>query len=472
VYAWLWSLTQYRWPWKPSFLYATNIGLGVAAIAAFETILRRLFPDRPAAEYAIVTALFALAPLFVAHAIFLNVDYGATVFFVMFLACLLAGRFWLAGVFAAASSFSKETGAAACAVAMAAYVVAFLFEPGKSWSQRSAALRSLAPLLTMPVVLVFYLIWASTSRHEPGRWLSAYAPFQAIPNPFDAVLNTNLADPSMRSFLADIFILNFQWLYSGVIVAGLCAAAIRVERRDDTPIALSRRGIFLGLALASLVYIVTRYRFSNGARYVLLASPMLILAFYHSLLSLFSRHITRLIYLAVCVTLVVLSNFRTLDVVSRSFFGTFAFGSHAMLDMTSQTGGLRLDSIVYNLEFLQLQYLFGDMMRDARPRPGSVMLMGNVIYNFPPDVDGRSYALTPNPSHAVPFFVAIGDVQRSVLASHIQRDGEIFYYVAFANADNVQLQSLRKEYPLAGTTRYERQGYTLDLYTFRFPFSP
>ena len=93
---------------------------------------------------------------------------------------------------------------------------------------------------------------------------------------------------------------------------------------------------------------VTRYRFSNGARYVLLASPVLILAFYHALLSLFQRQITRLIYLAVCATLVFLSNFRTLDVVSRSFFGTFAFGSHAMLDMTSMTGGLMLDSIVYN----------------------------------------------------------------------------------------------------------------------------
>jgi len=472
VSAGLWGLTQYVWPWKPSLLYVTNIVLGVAGIGAFEALLHRLFPDRPAAEYAMVTALFALAPLFVAHAIFLNLDYGATVFFVLFLSCLMARRFWLAGVFAAAASFSKETGAAACAAVMVTYVVAFVFEPAKSWPQRRAALRPLAPLLTMPAAIIFYLIWAAMFRHETGRWLSAYAPFQAVSKPFDAVLNTNLADSSMRAFLADIFILNYQWLYSIVLVAGVCAALIRVERLDDTPIAVPRRGIFLGLAVASVVYIVTRYRFSNGARYVLLASPVVILAFYHSLLSLFSRHLTRLVYLAMCVTLVFLSNFRTLDVVSRSFFGTFAFGSHTMLDMTSLTGGLKLDSLVYNLEFLQLQYLFGDMMRDARPRPGSVLLMGNVLYNFPPDVDGRSYALTSNPSRAVPFVVAIGDVPRSVLESHISRDGEQFFYVAFANADNVQLQNLRKEYPLAGTTRYERQGYTLDLYTFRFPFNP
>lgn len=138
--------------------------------------------------------------------------------------------------------------------------------------------------------------------------------------------------------------------------------------------------------------------------------------------------------------------------------------------MTAITGGLRLDSIVYNLEYLYLQYLFGDMIRDVRPRSGSVLLMGNAIYNFPPDVDGRDYTLTPNPSHAVPFFVAIGDVKRDVIASHIRSDGEPFYYVAFANADNAQLTGLLKDYPLIGKKQYERHGYTLDLYTFRFSF--
>jgi len=30
------------------------------------------------------------------------------------------------------------------------------------------------------------------------------------------------------------------------------------------------------------------------------------------------------------------------------------------------------------------------MIRDVRPPPGSVLLMGNAIYNFPPDVDGAA----------------------------------------------------------------------------------
>jgi hypothetical protein len=140
--------------------------------------------------------------------------------------------------------------------------------------------------------------------------------------------------------------------------------------------------------------------------------------------------------------------------------------------MPSLTGGLKLDTLVYNLEYLQLEYLFGDMIQDRRPVPGTVLLMGNAMFNFPPEVDGRTYRMTPDPTHAVPYFIAIGDVTRHQLQSHMQRDGDLFHYMAFANAGNEQLQALLKDYPLVTTKRYQRHGYTFDLYTFRFTFAP
>jgi hypothetical protein len=471
VYLWVWSLTQYLWPWTPAFLYATNAVVGIMSIAAFDGLLRHLFPGKENTEYALVTALYALAPLFVSHAIFLNLDYGATALFVLFLYFLVARRFWTATAVAVALIFTKETGAAAWAVTMGAYIVACVMRPRASWAERAVTLRSLAPLLVVPIAVGAFMLFAAVFRHDPGGWVGSYAPVQVMADRVDAFLNTNLADSTMRAFLADIFVLNFQWLYTGVVVVALCAASIRVAPPRQEPLDQARRGMFLALTLAGLVYIVTRYRFSNAARYVLLATPLLILAFYHALLFLCARRGGRLASLAVCAFLVFASNFRSIDFVSRWFFGTFAFGSHVLLDMTSLTSGLKLDSIVYNLEFLQLQYLFGDMIRDVRPRDGSILLMGNAIYNFPPDVDGRDYSLTADLSHAVPFFVALGDVKRDVIASHVRRDGQLFYYIAFANADNVQLQALLKRYPLVRTKTYERHGYTLDLYTFRFSFT-
>jgi hypothetical protein len=172
----------------------------------------------------------------------------------------------------------------------------------------------------------------------------------------------------------------------------------------------ARLDLFLAMTLLGLVCITTRFRPTNAARYVPLASPVVTLLFYRALAAVAARRIVRISYLAACAGLVFVSNFRTLDVVSQSIFGTFPFGSHRILDMPSLTGGLKRDTRVHNLEFLQLEFLFGDMIRDLRPVPGKVLLMGNAIYNIPPDVDGRSDALTANPSRAVPYVVSIGDV--------------------------------------------------------------
>jgi hypothetical protein len=53
----------------------------------------------------------------------------------------------------------------------------------------------------------------------------------------------------------------------------------------------------------------------------------------------------------------------------------------------------------------------------------------------------------------------------------MQRDGEVFYYMAFANADNAQFRPLLSEYALVAKKQHRRHGYTLDVYTFRFAFT-
>jgi len=470
MYLWAWGITQYLWPWKPAALYAVNMAVGAASIAAFDGIFRQLFPKASAVERVLAVSLYAFAPLFVVHAIVLNLDYAATALFVVFLYFLLAQRFWWAAVFAIATAFTKETGLAACALAVLAYLIAFVLRPGLSWAQRIAQIRSCLPLALVGAALVVYVLLVEVVRHEGRGIIGAYAPISAISasSREDAIWNTNLADPSIRAFLVDIFVLNFQWLYAVIIIIaiGVSIAAVGPQHSDDGR--LSRRGMFLTLSLAGLVYVVTRYRFSNAARYVLLASPVLILAFYHSLQLVVRHRAIRTTYLAGCAVLVLASNFRTIDPVSRSVFGTIPFGRHALLDMSSFFGNLKLDCMVYNLEVLYLGYLYGDVAKDIRPEPGTTVLMGNAIFFFPPDIDGRTYALTTDPGHAVPLFVGLGDVKRDVLASHVRADGGLFYYVAFPNTDNTLLKPLLNEYPLVAVRKYDRKGYTLDLYTFRF----
>jgi hypothetical protein len=470
AYLFLLGFTQYLVPWNVSLAYAINALLGVASIVAFHALLGLLFPRRPAAEYALVTALYAFAPLLVAHAIFLNVDYGMTAFYVLFVYCLFARRFWSASLFAVTMMFSKEIGAAAYAVTVAAYVVTFTLRAPTTWKERAGELRLQAPLMAAPFALAMYVVLFHMLQSNPGPWLASYAPVGVIQDRLDSILNTNLADASVRSYLADIFILNYQWVYSGVVAAALCAAVVRTADPPVERVARAGIGLFLFLVILGLVYSVTRYRPFNNARYVLIISPVLIVAFYYALLSVVRHGVTRRMVLSVAAVLVFLSNFRTLDAGSKYVFGTFNFGSHALLDMPSLMGGLKLDSIVYNLESLQFHYLFNDMMQDVRPAPHAVFFMGDTSYNFPAHVDARSYALTLDPSHALPLSILSGDgdVQRDVLRKHVTGDGDRFFYMAFANADNHQLRLLLEQYPLVATKQYERHGYTLDVYTLRF----
>src|SRR5580765_4217089 len=110
LYVGAWGITQYLWPWTPAAIYALNIAVGAASIAAFGGLSKVLFPEASSLEHVLAAALYAFAPVFVAHAIFLNLDYGATALFVIFLYFLVARRFWWAAVFAIATTFSKETG--------------------------------------------------------------------------------------------------------------------------------------------------------------------------------------------------------------------------------------------------------------------------------------------------------------------------------------------------------------------------
>ena len=470
-YALLLGVTQYLAPWTPAWLYVVNAAVGLLSIVAFHRIVRLLYPDRPRYEYALVTALYGLAPLFVANAVFLTLDYAATALVVLFVYFLLARRPWAAGAVGAAVAFTKETGGAAVALAAVAFTLAFIVRPSMPRRARVERLRGQLPIAIVPAMaLLAFVLLVRTSRQFAG-WANTYATVGDIAwgTPLDAWLNTNLADRSMQSFLVDMFVLNFQWLFTTVIVAAIAVHVFRPIDREPSDISAPRLPLFGALLVIGLAYVTTRYRGYNNARYVLTMTPALVATFYGTLLWLVKSGRIRLTYLGGCALLVVVSNFRTVDPVSKAIFGTFEFGSHQVLDMPSIVGGLKLDSMVYNLEFLQLEYLYGDMIREIRPRPGAVILMGNAVYNFPPDVDGRTYALTANPGHVLPLFVSRGNIAPTILADHFMREGELFYYAAFANADNDELAALRG-YELVDTRRFNRQGYTLDVYAFRFRF--
>ena len=117
-----------------------------------------------------------------------------TAFFVLFLYFLVARRPWMASTFAIAMMFSKEIGAAAYAVTIVSYVVAFTLRTPGSWRTRVAELRPQLPLLGPPLALVGYMAFVHIQQPDAGPWLGSYVPIGVIQDRVDMFLNTNLAD--------------------------------------------------------------------------------------------------------------------------------------------------------------------------------------------------------------------------------------------------------------------------------------
>src|SRR4029077_13952844 len=115
---------------------------------------------------------------------------------------------------------------------------------------------------------------------------------------------------------------------------------------------------------------LTRYETYLNVRYLLPIAALLILSFAVGFLILCARPFVRVVVLGFAFLLVLGSAFRTIDPVSRALWGTFPFGRHPLLALTSWNNeccGFSRDQLVYNLEYLQFDRIETLIFRDLRP---------------------------------------------------------------------------------------------------------
>src|SRR5213075_1400637 len=141
-------------------------------------------------------------------------------------------------------------------------------------------------------------------------------------------------------YAADIFILNFDWILTLVIVAWLVivlAGILRERGVKELPAADVRPARYIGLTALAAFYLVTRYPTFNNPRYVLAALPLFVLVFGMAAVASIPRQWLRSAIMVLTAVLGICSMNATIDPLSRLVFGTFPFGQHRMLHMTSFT---------------------------------------------------------------------------------------------------------------------------------------
>lgn len=451
-----------------------NLGLGIAAILAFLRIARLLFPESELVERTLLATAFSAGPVLVANALNLSPDYGMAVFSLLALLGLLERRRALTVIGGLGMTFSKEPGIALFAVAAGAYLLTYGRRPSPAWTGWRDAIRFHLPLLGVPAALILYL-GGRALAHLPLVWNAAVGAHSGI-NPFQ------VTDRTFISYLALAFVLNFAWLPA--LLAALFGLRSLGSRLLHHPRPWLRwqitsdagaRGWFLWLVLAGDLYMLTRVRTFSIPRYFLALSPILLLTAWHSALALRIWRRGREVMLAAYVALLLVSTYHTIDPLSKRIYGTFAFGDHSLLTMTSITHegfGYGRDQLVYNLQFTEIHSLLNDVLGDLRPKAPALVVVPFLSWDAEvlPAVDSQ-HSHRDLPRAGTDSLYVREEIELAL--GHVKPLPPVIYYIELPYIDTSivtgGLANLRLGYDLTGSRLYQRDGYALRVDTLVLP---
>ena len=346
-------------PGSTMLLHGTNGLLGVLALWGFMRLLRLAIagPER-AIERTLVLALMAFSPQFIAATLHLNPDFGVAVFFVLLLVALLERREPLAALAGVFLVFCKEIGSLLYLVAVLFYLVIYLTRGSDPLREKLRQLRQRSYLLLPLLLVAAYLVIKTNLYAEAIMWGAKGGDSTgAVKGLLQAFTSFSLLDPFFLNYSTLGLVVNFRWILSAAMIIFVLLRLSCWLFGGRWPVPLEgdpRLRWFCSLTFLVAFLLLTRFRTFGNARYVLPLLPLLLLCGYWALRALALRPVLLRTLLAALVPLWLLSNVQTFDPLPRAIYGTFRFGNHELLQMTSLTGeccGYGRDQLVYNLQF-------------------------------------------------------------------------------------------------------------------------
>jgi hypothetical protein len=340
-------------------LHLGNIILGSIAVLSFAAIVNRLFVELAIFERLAISSMFSALPVVAASAVNPNLDFGTLVFFLLFLSLLLYQRFWLAAIAGGMLVLAKESGVVVWVITSTAYLLSQVILRRTASREKFLALLKVIPAFLSILALVAYAV-IRLKHGQPVMW-GAFSTQGGAG--LHKLMWPSLHNPVYQTYMAQIFSLNFMWVVTLIVGLGMVLSVlgkIILGCRSKAP--LRRNLIFL--LLVPLVLSLTAVRTFTNMRYLLPIFPVLVLAYAHILNGIVRYMPARILILSVTFGLFLVSAFRTIDPISSRIFGTFAFGRHPILNMTSITGeccGRGRDQLVYNLEFANFNRLINQV---------------------------------------------------------------------------------------------------------------
>lgn len=443
------------------FLHGTTTVMGTIAILFFYKLLKLIFPETKNIEIYLLTAIFAFYPIFLASQLHINPDFGVLVYFVVFLYLYLRQKRIASLTAALFLVFAKESGIMVYAATLICFSSVSLITDRLSHTKIIQNIKRNFIYLLPFVLFVFRLLYRVYALKTDALWFA----FNTSSRPLDFVtFSPDILSRVPLSYFLGIFVINFNWIMTIFIVVGFFAVVFGRTHR----VIVGERKLLVMVYLIftlSLIFLTLFKTFTN-VRYFLTLYAMMIMLSYVGLKALIVSRRLRVGVLLFVFLIFLSSNFLTLDPVSKKIWGTFRFGRHEMLKMTSITGeccGWGRDQLAYNLQFTYFHKLLDKFYTAVRI--GS----SDPIAHHPIDspeiigrVDKKNFQRTLRIRESYePYLVTY------IYPSLIPKPDQI-YYLEFPNVDNKEtLRYYLTYYTIEEVKSYEQDGYSMNVYLLR-----
>jgi hypothetical protein len=443
----IWLPTQY--PDWPRFNMCLTLFAATAIIAFYKLALRLLPKYVTRTEVSLLSAAFAFHPTLLSNAMHFTLDLGALVYFLWYAAALLNNRPRTATLFATLMLFTKET-------AFLIVPVVFLF--ASAFHDRLLPLRWLRKnifVLVLPYSALLSFILYKCARNHPVFW-TGYLSNHELPQYWARMFWTGAG---VLNFAGLSLILNFNWL-----VISLWSLFLWKARKNLDSMCLGL------LCLVSCeIFIVSLVRPYSNPRYCMIVIPSLLIGACRSYSLRLPSAAQRIGITAALIGLFLFAGVRTIDPVSKWFFGSFRFGSHRLLHMTDgskECCGYGRDQLVYNLEYSKIPEICELILQAIDPAEGTVIVTHrDAGWNVFPEIN----ATTNNSAF-------VRSLKRAIVPTYLDCDELLessdrpkeLFYIAFPNFDNsTDLERILQIYPSRSSKTFSVNGYEILVYHFK-----
>jgi len=447
--------------------YLLHITVGILyimAIYSFYGIVSRIFNDSKfKTDLILLTIIFAFYPIH--NATLLNLttgDIGILIFFPIFLFFFLSENILPATLAATMLVFSKETG-------FLIYLCILLTDFFLSQLKKRGA-KSFVILIKSKFLLLFPLIFYISTL------IIKFSVFHDNPLYVDAFnqlkMKTDWPDWQIEkvfpAYLSGIFIVNYNWILTVLAVIGTGKHMFnKIAGKGIPETGINIKHIsFLYILIIPLFFILTFYKtFVNLRYFIPIYFVMMILSFF-SLTKIFNKSFVRRIFLLLITAVFLYTNFRTTDPVSKKIYGTFKFGKHDLLKMTSITDeccGFGRDQIMYNLEYLKITEILDEIISDLRLKPDTAIAYQPLVGLWGIDrIDKNTYKRTYSGENSFKPLIVNWKWDR------LEEKPGYIYFIEFPITESEPaLVNYLNYYDIVSVKSYSKDGYSMKVLTMK-----